>query len=474
MKNLFSKTFVRGFIFLLLFALCISFVQAQEESDDPVKLFNQAQDEHAKGNLAEAIKLYDEAIKIAPDFPEAEYQRASALVSLNRPEDAEKGFRRAIELRTDWSLPYGSLGSLLVKQNRLGDAEIVLDEALRLDAKNFPALTAMTEVRLRTNASKEKLFALLGQLRSATTGARVPASVWASRGAIERKIGEKENARLSLERALMADPKNINALLERASVYEEMGDYTHALEDATAAQVIEPKLSFVLTTIARIYAHMGKTDEAMRVLDSLDESAKNTTEVQALKASLVKCDGTPEARTALEKVLEKEPQNASLLACLGAAYRIADPLRSMDYYRRAAEIEPKNIGYAKGFAAALVQARKFENAVVVLRRILTLTPEDYVAHANLATALYELKRYSEALMEFGWIAAEKPDIAITYFYMATAHDNLDDYVLALTAYEKFLSLADPKVNQLEIEKVNLRLPSLKKQVSRGEGKKKKG
>jgi tetratricopeptide (TPR) repeat protein len=96
-----------------------------------------------------------------------------------------------------------------------------------------------------------------------------------------------------------------------------------------------------------------------------------------------------------------------------------------------------------------------------------------VAHANLALALYELKRYAEALPEYNWLAASRPEIAATYFFIATAHDNLGEYQQALDAYEKFLSRADPISNKLDIEKVNLRLPRLRDQISRGQGSKRK-
>jgi hypothetical protein len=44
---------------------------------------------------------------------------------------------------------------------------------------------------------------------------------------------------------------------------------------------------------------------------------------------------------------------------------------------------------------------------------------------------------------------------------------------ALASYEKFLSTADAKTNQLEIDKVKLRLPTLRRQIKLGEGVKKK-
>ena len=66
-----------------------------------------------------------------------------------------------------------------------------------------------------------------------------------------------------------------------------------------------------------------------------------------------------------------------------------------------------------------------------------------------------------------------PGWANSASYLATAHDLLGEYQEALAAYETFLARADASKNQLEIEKVNLRLPSLRNQIKRGEGAKKK-
>jgi tetratricopeptide (TPR) repeat protein len=117
--------------------------------------------------------------------------------------------------------------------------------------------------------------------------------------------------------------------------------------------------------------------------------------------------------------------------------------------------------------------RRFAQAEIVLRRVIAAAPDEYTAHANLALALYELKRYAEALPEYEWLARARPEIAATYFFMATAHDNLGEYKLALDDYEKFLAIADQTNNKLDIEKVNLRLPRLRDQISRGQGVKRK-
>nr|MBA3572334.1 tetratricopeptide repeat protein [Pyrinomonadaceae bacterium] len=116
---------------LSLSALCASsLAQARDDFDteaaDPMKLFNRGQDAHQKGDFQSALDSYEEALKLRPEFPEAEFQKGSALVSLNRATEAERAFRRAVELRKDWAMPHVGLASIFVRAGRDRDAEISL------------------------------------------------------------------------------------------------------------------------------------------------------------------------------------------------------------------------------------------------------------------------------------------------------------------------------------------------------------
>ena len=463
----------------LLICLCAVLALAQSNSPtssdeiDPVKLFDLAQNAHEKGDLERAVQLYDEALKVRPAFPEAEYQRAGALISLNRFAEAEKSLRRAIELRSTWALPSIALGSLLVRLNLLTEAEQSLARALQLEPQNAQALTALTDLRLRTKASRESLQDLLNALRAATMKENASAALWTARGSIERALGMNAAALASFDHALGNDPRNVAALMARAMLHTDAGDYARATTDAQAAQEAAHRSLTTSLLLANIYVLSGKTVEARSVLDKLDETEKQQPAVRALYAQLLPAGNDVESCRALEKIASKQTGNASLLARLGACFRTSDPARSLQYYRRAVELEPRNADYATGCAAALVQARQFAAAVSILRRILALTPDHYAAHANLATALYEMKNFNEALTEYQWLVKAKPDLAIAYFFIATAHDQLGEYPEALTAYETFLAHADARTNQLEIDKVNLRLPGLRAQIKQGEGSKRK-
>jgi len=478
-----SRRFLFAIIVFALVAVCAAVASAQtvdftDGESDPVKLFERAQNAHAKGDLERALALYEEAIKLRPEFPEAEYQRGVALAALKRPAEAEIALRRAIELRKDWPLPYSSLGNLLSRSEKDKEAEPLLRRALQLGAKDFTTLDSLSAVRWRAGDKPDAL----ALAERATDDEAAPASSWIWRGIVERANGNAPAAAASLNHALQMEPKNVAALRERAEGRVAAGEYDQAIADLKAALLIVPGDKEISLRLAHVYELCGKKDEAQRIYEAFGQSLDPpqlpgvlNVKGSAEDIAAANADDPKVAQPALERLIAANPTNAGLFARLGEVTRRIDPEKSAESYRRANEIDPRNPRYATGYAAALVQARRFAEAVAILRQVIALAPNEYAAHANLALALYELKDFPKALPEYEWLAAARPEIAATYFFIAIAHDNLAEYQQALEAYEKFMSLADPSVNKLEIEKVNLRLPKLRDQIRRGQGvKKKKG
>ena len=90
-----------------------------------------------------------------------------------------------------------SLGSVLVTRGETAEAEKLLVRAIELDAQNFPAYSALTELRLKTNAKPEVLRELLHRLMDLTAKSKPPASIWTARAAVEDALGSVDAAKLS-------------------------------------------------------------------------------------------------------------------------------------------------------------------------------------------------------------------------------------------------------------------------------------
>jgi tetratricopeptide (TPR) repeat protein len=477
----FTKTLMLNAMAVLVVALlCISATAQTDDfgdaAADPIKLFERGQSAHARGEMEKALEFYEQAIKVRPEFPEAEFQRGNALVSLSRFEEAEQAFRRAILLKKNWSLPYSALGALLMRRQRDVDATGAFRQALAVDPQDNVALRLLSEIRLREGDQKEALELA----KRATLATDAPSSAWVGLAIAERANNNREVARKVLDKVLSDEPNNLAALLERSDLFTDEKAYDLAIADLQAAAKLRPGDKLVLSRLAFVYQQAGKPDEATAVakaagLELQQNSADDKTKVIGTPEEIeaANSDDRVKSRQAIEKLIEKNPRNAMLLARLGASYRVDDPARSLELFRRASELQPTVADYAVGYAAALVQARRFSEAIVILRQVLRNNPQNYSAHANLGTALHEAKRYAEAITEFEWVVTSKPEVVVAYYFIATSHDYLGQYPEALAAYQKFIASADARTNQLEIEKVKLRLPTLQRQIQLGEGVKKK-
>jgi tetratricopeptide (TPR) repeat protein len=449
-----------------LFLSSIYLAQTEpDDREDAVAVFNQAQDAHEKGDFGAAITLYKKALKILPEFAEAEYQCGAAYLSLHNNSEAERAFRKSIELRPDWTLAMTGLGSLLVQSGKYEEADSLLSHAVELDPLNFSAFAALAELKLKTKATPPVLAELLNKIIPLTSKANPSAALWSARAALENAAGKPVDAKASLANSLAIDPNNLFALTERAHIALAEGDTVRAAEAVDRIEKIASSTGATKLLRARVLAADGKPDDALKSIESLDPSTPGVAE---FKADLIVA--VTDNPSELEKLLATDQKNASVLGRLCKLERLANPSKALDYCRRAVEAEPNKIDHIVGYGAALVQARAFDSAVGLFRKLIAIAPDNSTAHANLASALFELKRYNEAKIEYQWLIARQPDLVAAYYLLGITHDHLAEYLDAMANYQQFLRLADPAKNQLEIDKVNLRIPSLQRQIRDSKGK----
>jgi len=463
-----------------LTALLLSFafaINANAQSDPPattedaITIFNNGQDEHAKGNYIKAIELYEKALTIVPEFAEAAYQSGNAYLSLSKPAEAEKAFRRAVEIRGEWTLALAALGTVLERRGEYKEAALLLNKAIVLDDMCFPAYAGLVEMRLRTGAGPSVLRPLLDKIRVFSSKAVVTSAVFSTQAGLENALDDLSSAKKSVSRALAADPNNKAAHYLKAEIALKEKDLILAEETVKAIEKLDTGSEPAIVIRARLAFANGRTDDAAAMLSKIASPTRETTAL-AEKLALAKEQSTD----VLEKALEKDPSNAMVLGRLCAAYRVSGPDKALDFCRRALEAEPKNIDHAIGYGAALLQAKRYDEAVVVLRRLSEASPDNSTIHANLGTALFQLKRYQEAKAEYQWLTNREPAPPIAYYFLAICYDQLGEYMDAGANYNLFLKAADASKNQLEIDKVKLRLPSLEKDIkqSRGKSKNKNG
>jgi tetratricopeptide (TPR) repeat protein len=209
----------------------------------------------------------------------------------------------------------------------------------------------------------------------------------------------------------------------------------------------------------------GKKAEALALLETISAPSEA---VNSMIADIK--DGDIADLTGLETKVQRTPDDVNALTKLCHGFRTSNPIKAIEYCRRASALEPNELSHAIGFGAALVQAKQYGQAIELFRKMLTIAPENATIRANLATALFQLKRYAEAKAEFRWLTEKQPGSPAAFYFLGIVHDQLGEYLDALATYQQFLRIADPEKDKLDIEKVNLRMPAVQRLAKDRKGK----
>jgi Flp pilus assembly protein TadD len=132
-----------------------------------VQDYEKALDEKKKGKLESALKLLEEAIRLAPNFYRAHNNLGIIYQSLKRYPDAEKEYKRSRELNAKSERPLVNLGSLYIEQADLqkdnaDSAGQILDQALdaleaavKMNPRSAPAYYLLGSANYRSSFLEE-------------------------------------------------------------------------------------------------------------------------------------------------------------------------------------------------------------------------------------------------------------------------------------------------------------------------------
>ena len=98
------------------------------------------------GRPADAEKAYRRSIEIRPLFPSAHNGLGLALVAQNKIESAIQSWHRAIQLKGDYAEPFANMGAALAKQGKHSEAMAMLRRAVIMSPKFAPARNNLANV----------------------------------------------------------------------------------------------------------------------------------------------------------------------------------------------------------------------------------------------------------------------------------------------------------------------------------------
>jgi tetratricopeptide (TPR) repeat protein len=180
-----------------------------------VQDYEKALDEKKKGKLESAIKLLQEAIRVAPNFYHAHNNLGLLYQSLKRYMDAETEYKRSRELNAKTERPLINLGSLYMEE-----ADLQKDNAELTGQMLDQALDAL-EAAVKLNPRSASAYYLLGSANY--------------------KSSFLEEAETAFKKAYDLDPNLSRVHLVLANIYVREGKWPDAIRNLDAYLKENPK-----------------------------------------------------------------------------------------------------------------------------------------------------------------------------------------------------------------------------------------
>jgi arylsulfatase A-like enzyme/tetratricopeptide (TPR) repeat protein len=275
----------------------------------------------------EALALTDQALQEFPWHDEIPVLRAEALEKAGRLEEARNAYARAIELRPDLAENYWRRGTVARKLGDTAEAERDFREALSRDPGFEEGRLALARLLSETGRPAEAIE-LLPDDGSPSAKAAVAEAHLAS--------GRLDEARALLEQALALEPENTRVLALLGPLYGSEGELLLAartLEKAIALGETSPEIR---RNLALVYLKQGRTEVALSELRRASQEAPSDPSIWfSLGNAHLQSKNAASASEAFEKALQLRSDWPEATFNLALAYqRGGQGKKAADAYRR--------------------------------------------------------------------------------------------------------------------------------------------
>ncbi len=390
-----------------------------------------------KNDLNEAARNYRKALEIQSNEPNALYGLGQVLNVGGDYREAVPLFEKAIEMRQDEPAPHYQLS---LAYRHLGDqprAQAELEKFQELGQKSSErkyfrtGLVAYLKEGMKLSDSERRARELQYLERAAAikTGdegirARLLDAYLAS--------GKKEKADKTIRQWLGRDPDG-RAALKVGEVLARHGDYEGAITYLNQAAERDPRSSAAYMDLADAQFHLGRYNEALKLLAPLTPPRELAVDYHLLEAAILdKLQRFDGALAAYQEAIRAEPRQESPYMELGlffVAHQAYDA--ALENFRAAERILPKSLKLALAEAIVLNLAGQREESFTKLRAIEGRWPEQDLPYILAGISAYTTYRFEDSRREFEKAAALGSSNPLTYYYLAlleseSAQSNLNE------------------------------------------------
>ncbi|HUG66549.1 MAG TPA: protein kinase [Pirellulaceae bacterium] len=345
------------------------------------------------------------------------------------------------DVQGNLSLSYRSLGTTLQRLGRFDESEQAFKSAITRSAD------PRNEVRLaQSYAGLALLLAQVG--RTAEAVETIQEAVQLQQSVVDHSL----DSRGSREELLIRSYE-LGGLLVRVNRLEEaIVPFQQAIEigerlvrDFPTAIRFQQRLFSSRTALVQVYHNLGKSDEALHVVNQLDPRTAEEYRIHGQWYTIL--GRTTDALAAIEKSVEIEPNHVSSQGALFSLLMwshgpVRNQARALELAKSWTEAAPDSADCWNflGVAYREVQSDN-EQALAAFREALALNPGNIAAQENVVEALANLGQLEEALELAEGLVKTYPERGKTWAVRGSILYRMKQYEKAILDYTMAIKLA---------------------------------
>ena len=346
-----------------------------------------------QGDFAASARFVDEAVKVAPDNPDAIlFKVETLLASKDNAAALDFATQAAEKFPKDLRGQFARVTAFLsLNQDLKAKAEV---ENILSKNPNMALGIFYKALILARAGDKKGAWGLAQSLPASFLDSNYSLAITVSQ--IAQNAGDIQTGASILARSLKNNPDQLSVRVRLAATLLRTNNYNSALNVLRPAQDSnDPR---VLRLYSTIYLQMGRPKDSLTALKRLDASGNGDVAVKRGIALLeLRSGNTDQAIADLTRAVEKEPSNASLVENLINALmqkqRFAEALKVSE--RLAAN--PQQLPTALAYRGAILFFQKnLAGAQSALDKAIALDPRNKSALYSRATLLESTRKYPEA------------------------------------------------------------------------------
>ncbi|MDJ0576558.1 MAG: tetratricopeptide repeat protein [Xenococcaceae cyanobacterium MO_234.B1] len=447
----------------------------------PEQHFQVAEQYYQQNKLSDALKHYELAVKLAPNWLEAHQKLAKITEKMGLWQQAAQYYRNILYLQSSSSAAQSSnynqpqlpgLGVAKSSRLRLNPAsqstnnqEVVeygspTSRLNMLSNQKHPSTSSSASPTLISNhppdppdPTQDKLTLLTQQYLKQAKDKPESEKIQANLGSLYARQKKWERAIAHYKRAIQLNPnfagayRNLARALTKAGTPEAATEYwLRAIELEAQGVKAEEYLQLGTNLVQQ-----GKLKPAITCYRRAVQLQPNVAEPYLKLGELFLNIGQhSQAETCYKQGLKRAPQNPQLHYNLGLTLaQQQDWDSAIEYYKKALQLQEDYWEAAHNLGEALSHKKLWSEAVPYYRRAIKLKPDFSWSYNNLGNALLELQDWSEAIKAFLQAIKLKPDFPWAYYNLGEALGKLGEWDEAITAYQGAAQIQEdlPNVQQ---------------------------